>query len=116
MLIVQPVAEAPRGSYRRPMMIIGMLYFVTGALSWLNGPLTVFVKLAFKLDDAQALLITVVFYVPYFVFALPYASVLKRIGINEGWPSALASCRSAPCCLASSSACTATPACLPACW
>jgi FHS family L-fucose permease-like MFS transporter len=84
MLIVQPVAEAPRGSYRRPMMIIGMLYFVTGALSWLNGPLTVFVKLAFRLDDAEALLITVVFYVPYFVFALPYASVLKRIGMKRG--------------------------------
>jgi MFS transporter, FHS family, L-fucose permease len=66
------------------MMIIGMLYFTTGALSWLNGPLTVFVKLAFRLDDVQALLITVVFYVPYFIFALPYALVLKRIGMKRG--------------------------------
>jgi FHS family L-fucose permease-like MFS transporter len=84
MLTVEPVVEATGGSYRRPMMIIGILYFVTGALSWLNGPLTVFVKLAFRLDDAQALLVTVVFYVPYFVFALPYASVLKRIGMKRG--------------------------------
>jgi FHS family L-fucose permease-like MFS transporter len=84
MSTIQPVAEAPHGSYRRPMMTIGMLYFMTGALSWLNGPLTVFVKLAFRLDDAQALLVTVVFYVPYFVFALPYALVLKRIGMKRG--------------------------------
>ena len=61
MLTIQPVVDAPRGSYRRPMMIIGLLYFTTGALSWLNGPLTVFVKLAFRLDDVGALLVTVVF-------------------------------------------------------
>ena len=54
MLTTRPVVEAPRGLYRRPMMIIGMLYFTTGALSWLNGPLTVFVKLAFRLEIGRA--------------------------------------------------------------
>ncbi|WP_175772764.1 sugar MFS transporter [Paraburkholderia phenazinium] len=89
MLTVHGGGEVSGGSYRRPMTIIGMLYFVTGAISWLNGPLTVFVKLAFRLDDAQALLVTVVFYVPYFVFALPYASVLRRIGMKRGMAAGL---------------------------
>ena len=89
MLNTRPVVEAPRGLYRRPMIIIGMLYFTTGALSWLNGPLTVFVKLAFRLDDIRALLITVVFYVPYFILALPYAFLLKRIGMKRGMAAGL---------------------------
>ncbi|MFK4550500.1 FHS family L-fucose permease-like MFS transporter [Caballeronia udeis] len=89
MLTIQPVVDAPRGSYRRPMMIIGLLYFTTGALSWLNGPLTVFVKLAFRLDDVGALLVTVVFYVPYFIFALPYALLIKRIGMKRGMAAGL---------------------------
>ncbi|WP_321931086.1 sugar MFS transporter [Paraburkholderia guartelaensis] len=89
MLTIQPVVQPPDKTYLRPMLTIGMLYFVTGAFSWLNGPLTVFVKLAFGLDDAQALLITVVFYIPYFVFALPYAAALKRIGMKRGMAAGL---------------------------
>ncbi|MEX3705813.1 sugar MFS transporter [Paraburkholderia sp. BR14263] len=89
MLTVQPIVQPPGRTYLRPMLTIGMLYFVTGAFSWLNGPLTVFVKLAFRLDDVQALLITVVFYVPYFLFALPYAAALKRIGMKRGMAAGL---------------------------
>ena len=67
-----------------PMLIIGMLFFIFGFVTWLNGPLTIFVKLAFNLDDVSAFLIPVAFYVSYFVLALPSSVVLRRTGMKHG--------------------------------
>lgn len=70
--------------YFLSMFIIGVLFFIFGFVTWLNGPLTIFVKLAFNLDDVSAFLIPVAFYVSYFVLALPSAAVLKRTGMKRG--------------------------------
>lgn len=67
-----------------PMIILGVLFFIFGFVTWLNGPLTIFVKLAFNLDDVSAFLIPVAFYVSYFALALPAAAVLKRTGMKKG--------------------------------
>ena len=67
-----------------PMIIIGVLFFIFGFVTWLNGPLTIFVKLAFNLDDVSAFLIPVAFYLSYFVLALPSAAILKRTGMKHG--------------------------------
>jgi FHS family L-fucose permease-like MFS transporter len=67
-----------------PMVIIGVLFFIFGFVTWLNGPLIIFVKLAFNLDDVSAFLIPVAFYLSYFVLALPSAAVLKRTGMKKG--------------------------------
>ncbi len=67
-----------------PMIIIGVLFFIYGFVTWLNGPLTIFVKLAFNLDDVSAFLIPVAFYLSYFVLALPSAAILKRTGMKRG--------------------------------
>jgi glucose/galactose transporter len=73
-----------RPSSLLPMIIIGVLFFIFGFVTWLNGPLTIFVKLAFNLDDVSAFLVPVAFYVSYFVLALPAAAVLKRTGMKNG--------------------------------
>lgn len=70
--------------YVTSMAIIGVLFFIFGFVTWLNGPLTIFVKLAFNLDNVSAFLIPVAFYVSYFVLALPSAAVLKRTGMKKG--------------------------------
>jgi len=67
-----------------PMAVIGVLFFIFGFFTWLNGPLTIFVKLAFNLDDISAFLIPVAFYLSYFVLALPAAAILKRTGMKRG--------------------------------
>src|SRR5215469_10287024 len=77
-------ADAPRTSTLLPMMIIGVLFFVMGFFTWLNGPLISFVKVAFTLDDINAFLVPFAFYVSYFVFALPAGSVLRRTGMKKG--------------------------------
>jgi fucose permease len=53
-------APSQRGDFG-PMLIIGVLFFILGFVTWLNGPLTIFVKLAFNLDDVSAFLIPVAF-------------------------------------------------------
>ncbi len=81
------VAHADTGRsahYVTSMLIIGVLFFIFGFVTWLNGPLTIFVKLAFNLDDVSAFLVPVAFYVSYFVLALPSAVVLKATGMKKG--------------------------------
>src|SRR5690348_15707772 len=76
--------DQPGPSTLGPMLVIGLLFFIFGFVTWLNGPLTIFVKLAFNLDDVSAFLIPVAFYLSYFVLALPSATVLKRTGMKKG--------------------------------
>jgi len=77
-------ADAQRTSTLLPMMIIGVLFFIMGFFTWLNGPLISFVKVAFTLDDINAFLVPFAFYVSYFVLALPAGAVLKRTGMKKG--------------------------------
>ncbi len=67
-----------------PMIIIGVLFFIFGFVTWLNGPLITFVKLAFNLDDVNAFLVPFAFYISYLVFSLPSSAVLRRIGMKKG--------------------------------
>ncbi|QAU24410.1 sugar MFS transporter [Dyella sp. M7H15-1] len=76
--------DAQRTSTLLPMMIIGVLFFIMGFFTWLNGPLISFVKVAFTLDDINAFLVPFAFYLSYFVLALPAGAVLKRTGMKKG--------------------------------
>lgn len=64
--------------------IIAILFFVFGFVTWLNGPLITFVELAFELSVFKAFLVTFVFYLSYFFFALPASSILARTGMKRG--------------------------------
>jgi glucose/galactose transporter len=76
--------DAQRRSSLLPMVIIGVLFFIFGFVTWLNGPLITFVKLAFQLPDAYAFLVPFAFYISYFVFSLPASWVLRRTGMKKG--------------------------------
>lgn len=84
MATTQAATPSHRSSYLGPMLIIGVLFFIFGFVTWLNGPLTIFVKLAFNLDDVSAFLIPVAFYLSYFCLALPSSVVLRRTGMKKG--------------------------------
>jgi glucose/galactose transporter len=77
-----PVAHA--SGYLVSTVIIGMLFFIFGFVTWLNGPLIAFVKLAFDLDDVNAFLVPMAFYLSYFFFALPASWILRRTGMKKG--------------------------------
>ncbi len=67
-----------------PMLVIGLLFFIFGFVTWLNGPLIQFVELAFDLDTVNAFLVLMVFYLSYFFFALPASWLLRRTGMKKG--------------------------------
>jgi glucose/galactose transporter len=67
-----------------PMFIIGVLFFIFGFVTWLNGPLIAFVKVAFSLDDVQAFLVPMAFYLSYFFLAIPSSWILKGVGMKKG--------------------------------
>jgi glucose/galactose transporter len=76
--------EETRHSSLVPMIIIGVLFFIFGFVTWLNGPLITFVKLAFNLDDVGAFLVPMAFYLSYFFLALPSSFILKKTGMKKG--------------------------------
>ena len=68
-----------------PIVIIGILFFVFGFVTWLNGTLIPFLKLACELEnDIQAFFVTFAFYMAYFFLAIPSSMILKRTGFKNG--------------------------------
>jgi len=67
-----------------PMFIIGVLFFIFGFVTWLNGSLIPFLKIICDLNDFQAFFVTFSFYIAYTVMALPMAFVLEKTGYRDG--------------------------------
>lgn len=66
------------------MVIIGILFFIFGFVTWLNGSLIPFLKVICDLNEFQALFVTFAFYIAYTVMALPMSFVLERTGYKNG--------------------------------
>ena len=68
-----------------PIIILGILYFIFGFVTWLNGPLIPFMRIACELSDFQAsIVVPFAFYASYFLMALPASLVLRRTGMKNG--------------------------------
>lgn len=70
--------------YLGSVIIIGILFFIFGFVTWLNGALMPFLQTACEITPFQASLVTLAFYIAYFVMALPSSFVLKEIGYKNG--------------------------------
>jgi glucose/galactose transporter len=82
-MAVAASASKPAGN-TGSIAIIGLLFFIFGFVTWLNGPLISFAKLAFDVSEALAFLIPSAFYISYFCLALPASWVLRRTGMKKG--------------------------------
>lgn len=80
----------PAGAYGwRPLLLCAVLFFVIGFVTWLNGPLISFVRVAFDLSDISAFLVPFVFYCSYLVFSIPASLSIARTGLRHGLVCAL---------------------------
>jgi FHS family L-fucose permease-like MFS transporter len=77
-------ASSQQSSNFAAVVTVGVLFFIFGFVTWLNGPLITFVKLAFDLDDINAFLVPMAFYLSYFFLALPASWILKSTGMKKG--------------------------------
>ena len=73
-----------------PMAIIGILFFIFGFVTWLNGSLIPFLKVICELNEFQALFVTFAFYIAYTFMALPMSYVLRKTGYKNGMALGLA--------------------------
>jgi len=72
-----------------PMLFIGLMFFILGFVTWLNGSLIPFLKIVCELNNFQALWVAFAFYIAYTVMALPSAGILARIGYKNGMTAGL---------------------------
>ena len=73
----------PKSGTLIPMLIIGMLFFIFGFVTWLNGALIPFLQIVCELTESQALFVAFSFYIAYVVMALPMSWVLDKIGYKH---------------------------------
>jgi MFS transporter, FHS family, L-fucose permease len=68
-----------------PMIIIGTLFFIFGFITWINGTLIPYLKIACELkSDFQSYLVATAFFIAYTVMAIPSSLVLKKTGYKIG--------------------------------
>ena len=66
------------------IVIIGVLFFIFGFVTWLNSILIPFLKLTCELTDVQAFFVTSAFYASYFFLGLPSSYILQKTGFKNG--------------------------------
>ena len=66
------------------ILIIGLLFFIFGFVSWVNAILIPYFKIACELTNFQSYLVAFAFYISYFVMSVPAAYLLKRHGFKKG--------------------------------
>src|SRR3954470_13949957 len=72
-------------NYLLSITIIGILFFIFGFLTWVNGTLIPYLKIACQLKtDVQSYLVATAFFIAYTVMAIPASLVLKRTGYKKG--------------------------------
>jgi glucose/galactose transporter len=67
-----------------PLIIIGVLFFVFGFATWINGALIPILKTSCQLSDFVSYFVTFAFYISYFLMALPSSRILEKIGFKNG--------------------------------
>jgi len=66
------------------IMLIGMMFFIFGFVSWANSILIPYFKIACELTNFKAYLVTFAFYISYLIMSVPASYVLKSIGFKKG--------------------------------
>lgn len=72
------------------IIIIGVLFFVFGFVTWLGSVLIPYLKIACELNTFESYFVAFSFYISYALMAIPSAWVLKHTGSKKGMALGLA--------------------------
>lgn len=78
------MSDNNKNSYGISIILIGVLFFIFGFITWLNGTLIPYLKATCQLTNGQASLVTFAFFISYFVMAIPSSVILKKTGFKNG--------------------------------
>lgn len=66
------------------IVIIGVVFFIIGFVSWVNSILIPYFRIACELTNYQSYFVTFAFYIAYLVMSVPVAYLLKKTGYKKG--------------------------------
>src|SRR4051812_25174916 len=66
------------------IVIIALMFFIFGVLTWINAMLIPYFKIACELNNFQSYLVAFAFYIAYFVMSVPAGYLLKKAGYRKG--------------------------------
>jgi glucose/galactose transporter len=66
------------------VMIIALMFFIFGFITWINAVLIPYFKISFELNTVQSLFVAFSFYIAYFIMAIPASHILERVGFKKG--------------------------------
>jgi len=73
-----------------PILVIGLLFFVFGFVTWLGSVLIPYLQIACGLNTFQSYFVAFAFYISYTLMAIPASMVLKKTGLKNGMSIGLA--------------------------
>ena len=71
-----------------PIVIIGILFFVFGFVTWLSAVLVPYLQIACELSNFQSYLVAFAFYIAYLFMSVPSGWLLTHTGYKREWSSA----------------------------
>ncbi len=74
---------SPRDT-RTGVIIIGLMFFMFGFVSWINAILIPYFKIACELTNFESYLVAFAFYISYLIFSVPSSFLLKKVGFKKG--------------------------------
>ncbi|MBD2751415.1 sugar MFS transporter [Spirosoma validum] len=75
---------APPRNTTGSIVIIGVMFFIFGFVTWINSILIPYFKIACELTHFQSYLVAFAFYISYLVMSMPAALLLKKVGFKQG--------------------------------
>lgn len=73
-----------KNNYGFALLIIGLLFFIFGFITWANSQLIPYLRIACQLSTTQSYYVASAFFAAYFVMAIPSSYVLRRTGFKKG--------------------------------
>ena len=70
--------------YGIQILLVGAFFFIFGFITWVNGTLIPYLRIACELKEWQAYLVTFAFYISYTVMAIPSSLILASTGMVKG--------------------------------
>lgn len=68
----------------KSMIILALLFFIFGLVSWVNTILVPYFQLTLQLTNIQSSFVTFAFYIAYFFMAIPSSFLLNKVGYKRG--------------------------------
>ncbi len=78
------MAPDPVTSPARQLTLIALFFFLFGFVTWINGALIPYLRIACQLAEWQTYLVTFAFYIAYTVASLPAVGFLQKVGTVKG--------------------------------